>query len=160
MLLALVVLLFSAWSAPVYAQPSAKRVLVLYWDNKDFPGNIKFDENFKAQLDLVAHDVEYYPEYIETTRFQGADQSFFHDYLKRKYANRTIDVVVANADIPMNFLIQYRSDLFPNAPIVFVANEPPAAEHVVAAPGMTGIIHQSTYRETMNLALKLHPDTK
>jgi len=159
MLLALVVLLFSAWSAPVYAQPSAKRVLVLYWDNKDFPGNIKFDENFKAQLDLVAHDVEYYPEYMETTRFQGADQSFFHDYLKRKYADRTIDVVVATADIPMNFLIQYRSDLFPNAPIVFVANDAPAAEQLVTAPGMTGIIlHQSTYRETIDLALKLQPD--
>src|SRR5436190_1031884 len=159
-LLALAVLLFPAASLTVRAQPAAtpKRVLVLFWDNKDYPGNIKFDESFKAQLDFVAPDAGYYPEYMETTRFQGADQSFFRDYLKQKYANRKIDVVVTSADVPLKFLIQYRADLFPNVPIVFVANSPPSAEHIVSGAGMTGITNQSTYRETMDLALTLHPD--
>ena len=158
-ILALAVFLLALAAAPLHAQPAPKRVLVLYWDNKDFPGNVVYDASFKSQLDVVARDAEYYPEYMETTRFPGADQSFFRDYLKQKYAGRNIDVVVANADVPLKFLIQYRSDLFPNAPIVFVANEPPSAENILAGPGMTGIIHQSTYRETMDLALRLHPDT-
>jgi PAS domain S-box-containing protein len=158
-LLMLVVFLFALASTPAPAQPNPKRVLVLYWDNKDFPGNVLFDTNFKSQLDIVARDAEYYPEYMETTRFPDADQSFFRDYLKQKYAGRNIDVVVATTDTPLNLLIQYRSDLFPKAPIVFVANEPPSAENIVAGPGMTGIIHQSTYRETLDLALKLHPET-
>ncbi len=155
------VLLILAVSASAVTQTTRtpKRVLILYWDNKDFPGNVRFDENFKTQLDLVRHDVEYYPEYMETTRFPGADQGFFHDYLKQKYAGRNIDVVIATADIPLKFMIQYRADLFPNAPVVFVANNPPSAENIVTGPGMTGIIHQSTYRETVELALKLHPDT-
>src|SRR5262249_44589398 len=49
---------------------------------------------------------------------------------------------------------------FPNSPIVFVSVNPPSAEVLAAGPGMTGIIHQSTYRETLDLALKLHPETK
>src|SRR3954463_5189505 len=112
LLLALAILLLTGASLVVRAQTSTapKRVLVLYWDNKDFLGNIKFDESFKSQLDFVAGDYEYYPEYMETTRFQGADQAFFHDYLKQKYAGRNIDIVVATADIPLAFLIQYRSD--------------------------------------------------
>src|SRR3954462_11943634 len=81
------VLLCLAVSAPAATQTprTPKRVLVLYWDNKDFPGNVRFDESFRTQLDLVSRDVEYYPEYMETTRFPGADQAFFHDYLKQKY---------------------------------------------------------------------------
>jgi PAS domain S-box-containing protein len=157
--LALVVFLFALGAHPLCAQPAAtpKRVLVLYWDNKDFPGNIKFDESFKAQLTSGAGNVEYYPEYMETTRFPGASQAFFHDYLRQKYEGRNIDVVLATADVPLNFIIQYRADLFPNAPIVFVSNDPPRSEQLAAAPGMTGIVNQSTYRQTMDLALKLHP---
>src|ERR1041385_7185563 len=158
-LLLALLLLFPAVSASAQPAQNPKRVVVLYWDNKDFPGNILFDGSFKGQLDFVARDAEYYPEYMETTRFPGADQSFFHDYLKQKYANRKIDVVVATADIPLKFLIQYRSDLFANVPIVFVTNNPPSAEQIVAGAGVTGIIHQTTYRETIELALKLHPDT-
>ena len=161
-LLALALVIFPAASLYVRAQPAVnpKRVLVLYWDNKDFPGNVKFDENFKAQLASVARDTEYYPEYLETTRFPGENQSFFRDYLKQKYADRKIDVVVATADVPLRFLIQYRSDLFPDTPIVFAAVDPPSSENIMAGAGMTGIvIHQSAYRETVDLALKLHPDT-
>ncbi|MCM3905384.1 MAG: sigma 54-interacting transcriptional regulator [Pyrinomonadaceae bacterium] len=138
------------------------RILVLYWDNKDFPGNVKFDESFKAGLQLSQYsgNLEYYPEYMETTRFPGKSQDFFRDYLRQKYEGRPIDVVVATADIPLSFLLQYRKELFPNSPIVFLANNSPSPESLAAGPGVTGIIHQSTHRETLALALKLHPNTK
>ena len=138
------------------------RVLVLYWDNKDFPGNVKFDESFRTALNQsnYSRNLEYYPEYMETTRFPGKSQDFFRHYLRQKYEGRTIDSVVATADIPLNFLLQYRSELFPNSPIVFISNNPPAAETLAVAPGATGLFNQSTHRETLALALKLHPNTK
>ena len=69
-------------------------------------------------------------------------------------------MVVATADIPLNFLLQNRKELFPNSPIVFLATNSPSPETRAAGPGMTGLIHQSTHRETLALALKLHPNTK
>ncbi len=150
--------------ASLHAQPNNRtyRVLVLYWDNKDFPGNVKFDESFRTALQQAQHssNLEYYPEYMETTRFPGKSQDFFRNYLREKYEGRTIDAIVATADIPLNFLLQYRSELFPKAPIVFLATTPPAAEILAVEPGATGLIHQSTYLETLALALKLHPNTK
>ena len=150
--------------ASLHAQSSDRpyRILVLYWDNKDFPGNVKFDESFKAVLQQSpnSRNLEYYPEYMETTRFPGKRQDFLHDYLRQKYDGRSIDVVVATADIPLNFLLQYRADLFPNSPIVFLATTSRGKETLSAGPGITGIIHQSTYRETLELALKLHQNTK
>src|SRR5688572_9545185 len=132
--------------ASLQGQPSNRtyRVLVLYWDNKDFPGNVKFDENFRAALQQshYSRKLEYYPEYMETTRFPGKNQDFFRDYLRQKYEGRAIDVVVASADLPLNFLLRNRAELFPSVPIVFIATSLPAAETLAAGPGVTGIIHQ------------------
>src|SRR5258706_11945712 len=73
-----------------------KRVLVLYWGNRDFPANVIFDQNFQAGLQSESGTVEYYPEYLESNRFPGENQSLLlRDYLRRKYADRAIDVVVA-----------------------------------------------------------------
>jgi signal transduction histidine kinase len=150
--------------ALIHAQSNNRphRVLVLYWDNKDFPGNVKFDEAFREVLQQSQYsgNLEYYPEYMETTRFPGKSQEFFRDYLRKKYEGRPMDVVVATADIPLNFMLQYRAELFANCPIVFLANSLPVAETLIAGPGLTGVIHQSTHRETLALALKLHPDTE
>jgi PAS domain S-box-containing protein len=159
---ALVLILLAAVLAHAQQQGSPKRVLVLYWDNKDFPGNVLFDQNFQAVLQSgQAGKVEYYPEYLESNRFPGEAQSgFLYDYLRQKYADRKIDVVVASPDAPLNFLLKHRTDLFPQAPIVFVAVKPPPAEQLLTEPGMTGIVHVSTHRETLELALRLHPDTE
>src|SRR5262245_61862649 len=94
------------------AQQSAppKRVLVLDWYDKDHPWNVKFDQSFQTALQSApAGTVEYYPEYLESNRFPGEKQSLFlRDHLRRKYADRTIDVVVANSDASLDFLLKYR----------------------------------------------------
>ena len=70
-LLLVVCVLLLAASATVRSQTVApKRVVVLYWDNKEFPGNVKFEESLKAQLQPERRqDVEYFPEYFEVSRF-------------------------------------------------------------------------------------------
>ncbi len=142
--------------------PQPKRVLAIYWDNKDFRGNVIFDEQFQKVLNLAPFpDLEYYPEYLESTRFPGDDHvEAFYEYLKRKYDDRHIDVIVATTDIPLNFVLKYRKDLFPDTPIVFIATKPPGEAEYAVTRDMTGIVVQTTHRETLDLALKLHPDTQ
>ena len=139
-----------------------KRMVVLYWDNKEFPGNAIFEENFKAHLQLDRRqDVEYFPEYFEFSRFPEINHAVsFRNHLKEKYAQRTIDVVVASADAPLKFLLEYRSELFSKSPIVFVAADPPNSDALASGAGATGIHHKNAYRETLDLALRLHPGTK
>src|SRR5262245_54531516 len=96
-------------------QPKApKRVLVLYWYGKDFPANVEFDRSFQNVLHSAPTNIEYYPEYLETNRFPGEDQALlFRDYLRQKYADRTIDVLAASGYVPLDFLVKYRDELFP-----------------------------------------------
>jgi signal transduction histidine kinase len=141
---------------------SSKGVLVLDWYDRDFFWNVKFDGSFQAALQSSPDgNVEYYPEYLESNRFPGESQALLlRDYLRQKYADRTIDVVVANSDASLDFLLKYRKDLFPDAPIVFVATRHPSKEELAAGPGLTGLVNINAYRKTLDLALRLHPDTE
>src|SRR4030095_13266620 len=150
--------------AVAHAQSTAepKQVLVLYWYNKDYPGNVAFDQYFQATLKSARSDqIEYYPEYLESNRFPGDEQSIaLRDYLKRKYENRPIDVVVAVTDAALEFLLKYRSELFPNSPIVYTAIKRLTPGQMSSGPGITGLVPANTHRETLDLALKLQPDTQ
>ena len=153
-----------AQTTPAVTQSTTtpKRVLVVDWYGKDDIWNVSFDASFQTALSSSsAGAVEIYTEYLETNRFPGINQALFlRDYLVRKYADRKIDVVVANSDTSLDFLLRYRSDLFPQAPIVFVAVKPPSKDELATGPGLTGVINLKTYRETLDLALGLQPQTQ
>ena len=164
------ILIATAISAAVVLLPFAaraqksevrKRVLVLYWYNREWPGNLSFDQNFQAVLQSAPDGtVEYYSEYLESNRFPGENQSqLLRDYLRQKYADRTIDVIVAVTDASLDFLLKYRNDLFTNTPIVFVAVKSPSIREFAGKAGLTGITHSFNYKHTLDLVLRLQPDT-
>src|SRR5215471_3760651 len=142
--------------------PAPKRIVVLYWEDKDFPGNVRFDKSFQGGLQsAAAGTVEYHSEYLESDRFPGENQAVvLRDYLRQKYAQRPVDVVVAVSDVALDFLLKYRSELFTRVPIVYVVVRPPDAEDVAIGAGLTGIFARNEYRGTIDLALRLHPGTK
>ena len=139
-----------------------KHVLILYWDDRDHPANVDFDREFHTALRLAATGpIEYYTEYLESNRFPGENQSLLlRDYMRQKYANRTIDVIVTNASASLDFLLKYRGDFFPHTPIVFAATSVPARAQLASGAGATGIVYVNSYRRTLDLALKLHPRTE
>src|SRR5262245_59628993 len=124
-----------------------KRVLVLYWYGKDFPANVRFDRSFQAALQSAPDGtVEYYPEYLESDRFPGESQAQgLCDYLRRKYADRTIDVIVAAGKPALEFLIKNRHGLFTKTPIVFIMSSYPMKEELADEHGLTVIVTNNTY---------------
>ncbi len=162
LILAFIAVVLGALAAAAQVTHVPKRVLVIYWDNKDFRGNIVFDQYFQEELKAAPfHDLEYYPEYLESNRFPSEDYlDGFYDYLKRKYEDRHIDVVVALTDAPLRLMFKHGKDLFPDSPIVFVATRFPGDAEFAVRREMTGIVAQTTHKQTLDLALSLHPDTR
>ena len=82
--------------------------------------------------------IEVYSEYLESNKFPGENQSLvLRDYLRRKYADRTIDVVVPTAHAPLDFLFKHRDVLFRDSPIVFATMKRPTPDQIavrVAVP--------------------------
>ena len=141
---------------------SPKGILVLYYYGKDYPANVEFEQGVLAALkSMPPGSFEYYPEYLEPNRFPGKLQSAaFQDYLRKKYADHRIDVTIAQTDIALNFLLQYRRDIFPNTPIVFFARKRPDLCNLPGEGGCAGVVADEAYQKTLEMALNLHPKTQ
>ena len=140
--------------------PSVRRVLALYWYPSDHPVSVTFDRQFQTVLKgQSAVTIERYAEYFESMRFPGDAQArIMRDYLRQKYADRKIDVIMAWGSVPLEFLLKYRADLFPDAPIVFYVGTLESAKGY-ELDGLTGITNPDAYTRTLELVLNLHPDT-
>ena len=144
-----------------FGQSKPVRVLVMHWYGRDDPSNDDFDLALQSALESSAPGrIEYYSEYLETNKFPGEPQStLLSNYLRQKYAGRTLDVIVSGASATLDFLLKYRRELFPHTPIVFATDRPIAAPRIASA-GATGFYYAKSYGKTVDLTLKLHPDTK
>ena len=155
-------LVLGTYVCPAAAQPQPRRtVLVVHWSPEEFPINPPRDAAIREVL-LAPSEVpiDYFAEYLESDRFEepGASQAL-RDYIQQKYRGRQIDVVIAVTDVALQFVLQYRNDLFPSAPIVFAGFFAPAARIRTLDPGLTGVVMAKGYEETLALALRLHPST-
>jgi PAS domain S-box-containing protein len=135
-----------------------KRVLALFWDGPDFPSypGIKRGilQGFRS---MPPGALQYYEEYLESDRFPAATYpQVMASYLRDKYADRHIDLVLCITTAPLNFMLE-QDTLFPDADIVFSTSRlPPPGRRT---PQMTGVVYSPAYGETLALALRLHPGT-
>src|SRR5262245_948241 len=148
--------------AAAAAERSPKRIVLISWYGRESTPNAVMDDALRrAVRSAPRRSLEYYAEYLEDSRFPGEDQSrVLRDYLVRKYASRPVDVVVAQTQPVLSFLLKYRAEIFPDAAIVYNTFSRPVFDDPEIARNATGVIGDNVFRKTLDLALGLHPDTK
>jgi PAS domain S-box-containing protein len=138
--------------------PGTKRVLLLH--QTAGPGTFRgrFDLAFvEAIRSGEPASIDLYEESIETGRFPGPEQSnIVKEYLRRKYADRNIDVIVAQGIDPFVFARDNRA-LFGNPPIVTIVA--PTGE-LAPSDSVTGLQGGFWITGTIELAQKLRPSTQ
>lgn len=163
--LAALALLVWLAAVPVWAQPAADRrpyrVLGLYSDDRLLPAVQQLEAGFRAALSAeTAFRVEYFAEFLDTVRFDtGRDRRAMLELLRDRYRDRPPDAIVAVSRPALQFLLDYRSTLFPSVPIVHVA----IASQDVAAANLNGNVTglaSSDPADALGLALRLQPDTR
>jgi signal transduction histidine kinase len=148
---------------PVLAQaPSARTVVSIHWGPADFPATPVVNESIREALRADPDvSVDYFVEHLESDLFPPDDAALaLRDAMRRKYRNRRIDLVIAIADPALQFALDHRDELFPDAPIVFSGVAVPDAIARGAGRGLTAVMRGAAYAETLKLALNLHPSTE
>lgn len=135
---------------------------MLYWYDKNYAGHVRWEQGFTSAMQSAnEQSIEYYPEYLEANRFPEENQAqILHDYLKRKYAEKPIDVVVAQSEVSLNFLARYKDDLFPHVPVVFYSATRPELQTLSLWPKITGVVVFGGFEKTVSAALTIHPATE
>jgi signal transduction histidine kinase len=80
--------------------------------------------------------------------------------LRRKYAGRKVDLVIAGLSSGLDFAVKYRGELFPGVPIVFVAVDEREVKARRLPHDVIGVPIRMDLRGTLDLALRLHADTR
>ena len=79
--------------------------------------------------------------------------------LSSDYRDVKLDLVIVAAYPALQFAVRYRDHIFPGVPVLFSYVHASRLRDKPIWPGVTGITTSVDVRGTLDLALKLHPDT-
>ena len=146
------------------APPTAARLVVVLYptDNDGSPGNLEADHGIRSTFASgSAESVEVENEYLDVTRFPDAGyQGHLAEFLRLKYAGRKIDLVIAGLSSALDFAVNYRETAFPGVPVVFCAVDDDELKARRLPPDVVGVPIQMDLTGTLDIALKLHPNTR
>jgi signal transduction histidine kinase len=141
------------------AEPKAKNVLLLFSSSGRNSDNWDpFDALVRAR---VPGQITFYRAYLEVS--QAGEKSYLEsqaETFRRTYAGIKLDLVIAGNPEEFHFAELYRDKIFPGVPIIFTGVSARELEEEKVWPGVTGVTTPVGLRETIDLALHLHPDTK
>ena len=109
----------------------------------------------------VRGEVNFYTVFMDHQRFDG-DKSYrdnLAETIRREYKQTKLDVVIAAGIEALQLATQYHEKVFPGVPIVFFGLSASELKRAKPMPGMTGVTTSPDLRETIDLALRVHPDT-
>jgi signal transduction histidine kinase len=140
----------------------AHRVLLLYGEPRLTPAIVAVDAAIRSTIESrLRGPISFYTEYLDLNLFDGdVPQPELRALLRRKYATRPIDLIMAGGSRPLRVALHNRRDLFSSAPVVFVAVDPKAAADLRLEADVTGTWLHMGWTETVDLARRLQPGTR
>jgi signal transduction histidine kinase/ABC-type uncharacterized transport system substrate-binding protein len=152
----------AAPSTPGGGPEPARRVLLLYSEPRLIPAIVTVDGVLRSTLESRSPaPVVFYTEYLDLNLFDGnAPQPELRELLRRKYATRPLDLIVAAGSRSLRIALHNRAALFSGAPVVFVSVDPIASADLPLDPDVTGTWLRMGWTETLDLARRLQPATR
>ncbi|HUE36241.1 MAG TPA: ABC transporter substrate binding protein, partial [Candidatus Acidoferrum sp.] len=140
----------------------AKRVLLLFSEARDLPGNVLLEQAIRSEM--AAHStnrIEFFSESMDVGRFPDTNLfNLFGEYIKNKYADQKIDV--AMMFMARNFMLarEMTNALPPGLPLVYVVVNDLDVPGSPAGRPFTGIFQRFDIPGTVKFIFRLQPETR
>lgn len=114
-----------------------------------------------SALDPKKNNIQIYVEYMGS-KWASGDQYFLQlaQTLKDKYKAVSFDVIIASDNEALDFLKKYRDAMFGMSPVVFCGVNDVRSDDIKGLTYYTGVNETPDIKGTLDLALRLHPNTK
>jgi hypothetical protein len=145
--------------ADAAAQPTNKNVLLLF-------STVKYSDEI---LDVVEQSIRsnvpgqvtFYDAYLDDLKEnEDSYRESEAETFRRRYSGVKMDLVITSGAKALSFAMDYRDKMFPGTPIVCEGVSKSDLATLKIGPGVTGVTTPQGFRETVDLALRLEPDTK
>jgi signal transduction histidine kinase len=149
-------------SAPaVRASTETVQVLVINGGDPYLPAFLAIDGAMRrAMAERRPGPVVWLNESIDTLRLGAAPSPILAEPLARKYAGVRIDAVLLVTESAVDFYLQHRQQLWPQAPALYHFVAPDYAARLPAAAGLSGVPVHVDYAGAVRLALALRPHAR
>jgi C4-dicarboxylate-specific signal transduction histidine kinase len=155
--LSAVLLVLASLAADAIA--AAPGVLILHSNQRPTPAQVVIEdtlrtvvpEGFQAPVQLFS---EYLDDEWASLEIYGAAEA---DFLAKKYGQRDIRVIVADALPALQFVAKFRDRIFPDVPVVHIAVARDRLERLALPRDVVGNTENQDPTPTLQLALRLHP---
>ena len=101
----------------------------------------------------------FHTEFLDLPPTQSAAfERHLRDLFRFKYRDVHLDLIMAAAPRALRIALDYRADLAPTAPIVFLAVDEAGA--LTLPPDVTGVLLTFDWMDTLGAALRLQPEIR
>jgi len=159
-------LLVGVCSSPIRTQDidetEKKNVLIIYDERDNLPGMAVLDKSIRSTL-LAANSVkvDIYSENLDLSRFPGQEyDDVLADYFRDKYGAKKLDAIIAVMGPSLDFASAHADEFAPATPIIFCGVDRREIESRHLGTNVTGLLLHRDFKGTLDLALKLQPETK
>ena len=149
-------------TSPCRAASSRHHIFVLH----SYSNGIKWVEDvngglFKVLLAKDRNDLDLHVEYLDALRF-GSEraEANLRALMAGKYSGMTFDAVIGVDDMAIDMLARLHNEFFGAAPLFYCGKigARPLADHGLA--GMRGVVENVDVRATLEMGLRLFPETR
>lgn len=156
-------LLILCWPCRAPAAPALpKNIFVLHSYHPGMAWTDGIMAGLQQTFATSGESIQLHVDYLDTKRYQAPE--YFTDFLEQilpyKIENQPFDLLLTSDNDAFNFALNHRHDLFKGKPIVFCGVNGYGPQMLQGLGGITGVAEDPAVRETLELALQLHPQTQ
>ncbi len=152
--------LVSLFPLAAQAEKPKRNVLYLNSYHNGYQWSDSILDGVRSVLDESPYKIDLQIEYMDAKKFNYDDVTgMLLRLYKEKFENEQFDVVMASDNDAFAFASQYRDMLFPGVPLVFCGVND-LEDSALAQGNVTGVVEQFDLIQTLDVALKLHPDKR
>jgi signal transduction histidine kinase/ABC-type uncharacterized transport system substrate-binding protein len=142
--------------------PARKNVLIILEMGWSHPGVYAVTQEFVSALTAKSgYQIEFFSESLDSTAFSDETaQREIINWLADKYRNVRFDLILAGGTQPIQLLVNFPKAIFPNVPVVFCASAEALLGQTKLDPRFTGTWLEHDPSKTLEVALRLFPDTR
>ncbi len=153
--LCLIILIFTS---PVSL--AGQKVLLLNSYHAQYQWSHEHNLGIREVLSEHIAEDDLFIEFIDSRRFQS-DADFVSalvEFYRYKYRQVDIDLIISTDDFALDFLLQYRDELFPQVPVVYNGINFDPTEKLKGKNGYSGIVEGEAILKNLQLIASLHED--
>ncbi len=164
-ILSLVMFLFFFLSAGIHLSAAVEHhtpeILILHSYHKSLSWVKSIEKGITLEFKKKGVNAEFRYEYMDTKRINRPDYllSLF-DMYKIKFKDIRFDLIICSDNNALIFLLLHHDVLFPGTPVVFCGINNYNDNMLSNRHLFTGIVEDVDFKSTIDVALKLNPDTR